>query len=261
MTAVTLQHLSRRYRETAAVESARPRNRRQGIRRLARASGCGKTTTLNMIAGVDAPTSGHILFDGQSDRARPARKAQCRDGLPKHRALPAQDRLRKHRVPAAHGQGRSGGDRLSACAAARSCCASANCSTGDRMSFLEASDSASPSAALRCATLCVFLFDEPLSALDAKLRGEMRVEIKKLHERLGSTFIYVTHDQVEAMTMADRSRSWTAASFVNTAPPTRSTGGRLTSASHVRRQPEHESDHRPRESRVRVRLRFQGSQA
>src|SRR6202007_3040783 len=50
----------------------------------------------------------------------------------------------------------------------------------------------------------VFLFDEPLSALDAELRAEMRVEIKKLHERLGGTFIYVTHDQVEALTMADR---------------------------------------------------------
>jgi multiple sugar transport system ATP-binding protein len=50
----------------------------------------------------------------------------------------------------------------------------------------------------------VFLLDEPLAALDAKLRGEMRVEIKKLHERLGSTFIYVTHDQVEALTLADR---------------------------------------------------------
>ena len=50
----------------------------------------------------------------------------------------------------------------------------------------------------------VFLFDEPLSSLDAKLRVEMRVELKKLHERLGATFIYVTHDQVEALTMADR---------------------------------------------------------
>jgi multiple sugar transport system ATP-binding protein len=50
----------------------------------------------------------------------------------------------------------------------------------------------------------VFLLDEPLSALDAQLRGEMRVEIKKLHERLDSTFIYVTHDQVEALAMADR---------------------------------------------------------
>ena len=50
----------------------------------------------------------------------------------------------------------------------------------------------------------VFLFDEPLSNLDAKLRVAMRAEISKLHRRLGATIIYVTHDQVEAMTMADR---------------------------------------------------------
>ncbi|HVX73032.1 MAG TPA: sn-glycerol-3-phosphate ABC transporter ATP-binding protein UgpC [Devosia sp.] len=49
-----------------------------------------------------------------------------------------------------------------------------------------------------------FLFDEPLSNLDAQLRGQMRVEIKRLHQRLKSTIVYVTHDQVEAMTMADR---------------------------------------------------------
>jgi multiple sugar transport system ATP-binding protein len=50
----------------------------------------------------------------------------------------------------------------------------------------------------------VFLFDEPLSNLDAKLRSELRVEIKRLHQRLGNTMIYVTHDQIEAMTLADR---------------------------------------------------------
>jgi ABC-type sugar transport system ATPase subunit len=50
----------------------------------------------------------------------------------------------------------------------------------------------------------VFLFDEPLSNLDAQLRAEMRIEIKKLHQRFGTTIIYVTHDQVEAMTLADR---------------------------------------------------------
>ena len=50
----------------------------------------------------------------------------------------------------------------------------------------------------------VFLFDEPLSNLDAKLRVQMRVEIRKLQSNLGTTSIYVTHDQVEAMTMADR---------------------------------------------------------
>ena len=51
----------------------------------------------------------------------------------------------------------------------------------------------------------VFLFDEPLSNLDAKLRVQMRVEIKRLQRALGVTSIYVTHDQVEAMTLADRS--------------------------------------------------------
>ena len=50
----------------------------------------------------------------------------------------------------------------------------------------------------------VFLFDEPLSNLDAKLRVQMRVELKRLHQRLGTTAIYVTHDQVEAMTLGDR---------------------------------------------------------
>ena len=50
----------------------------------------------------------------------------------------------------------------------------------------------------------VFLFDEPLSNLDAQLRTQMRLEIKKLHQRVGNTIIFVTHDQVEAMTMADR---------------------------------------------------------
>jgi multiple sugar transport system ATP-binding protein len=50
----------------------------------------------------------------------------------------------------------------------------------------------------------VFLFDEPLSNLDAKLRSELRVEIKRLHQKLGNTMVYVTHDQVEAMTLADR---------------------------------------------------------
>ena len=49
-----------------------------------------------------------------------------------------------------------------------------------------------------------FLFDEPLSNLDARLREQMRIEIKKLHRDLGATSIYVTHDQIEAMTMADR---------------------------------------------------------
>ncbi len=55
----------------------------------------------------------------------------------------------------------------------------------------------------------VFLLDEPLSNLDAALRVQMRIEISRLHKRLGRTMIYVTHDQVEAMTLADKSWCWT----------------------------------------------------
>ena len=65
----------------------------------------------------------------------------------------------------------------------------------------------------------VFLFDEPLSNLDAQLRAQMRVEIKKLHQRLGTTIIFVTHDQVEAMTMADRIVVMNAGSILQTGSP------------------------------------------
>ena len=73
-----------------------------------------------------------------------------------------------------------------------------------RASFPAGSASASRWAARSCAIPQVFLFDEPLSNLDAKLRVQMRAEIKELHQRLKTTTVYVTHDQVEAMTMADR---------------------------------------------------------
>ena len=65
----------------------------------------------------------------------------------------------------------------------------------------------------------VFLFDEPLSNLDAKLRADLRVEIKKLHGRLGNTMIYVTHDQVEAMTLADRIAIMKNGRIMQLAPP------------------------------------------
>ena len=81
---------------------------------------------------------------------------------------------------------------------------SANCSSGAPRSCPAASASASRWAAPSCAHPEVFLFDEPLSNLDAKLRTQMRTEIKKLHAKVQSTVIYVTHDQVEAMTLADR---------------------------------------------------------
>ena len=77
---------------------------------------------------------------------------------------------------------------------------------GIRASCPAASASAWPWAVPLSAPRQVFLFDEPLSNLDAKLRVQMRAEIKELHQRLKTTTVYVTHDQVEAMTMADKYR-------------------------------------------------------
>ena len=84
------------------------------------------------------------------------------------------------------------------------CCRSSRCSTA---SPAELSGGQRQRVAIGRALVRdvdVFLFDEPLSNLDAKLRAELRVEIKRLHQRLGNTMIYVTHDQIEALTLADR---------------------------------------------------------
>ena len=78
------------------------------------------------------------------------------------------------------------------------------CSTAGRRSSRAGSGSAWRWGAPWCGGPRVFLFDEPLSNLDASLRGQMRVELMRLHQRLGATMVYVTHDQVEAMTLADR---------------------------------------------------------
>ena len=84
------------------------------------------------------------------------------------------------------------------------CCRWRTISSAGRRSFRAASASASPSAAPSCANPKLFLFDEPLSNLDAALRVNTRLEIARLHRELKATMIYVTHDQVEAMTLADK---------------------------------------------------------
>ena len=187
-------------------------------------SGCGKTTTLRLIAGLDRPTTGTIRIAGR-----------VVDPVPPHRPNVAmifqQPALYPHlsvRGNMAFGLNlRYGGHwlrrawlRMASPAAAPSSptsvahwlpCESGGGSSGDR-------DLAGPRpgelsagerqrVALAKATLrqpAVFLFDEPLSSLDACLRVEIRRELKGLHGSLGGTVIYVTHDQIEAMTLGDR---------------------------------------------------------
>ncbi len=203
MTAVVLQQLSRRYPDTTAVDRLDLSISDKEFVVLLGPSGCGKTTTLNMIAGMDLPTSGHILFDGKPVENVPPEKRNIAMVFQSIALYPHKSvyeniafPLRMARVPSSEIDARV----RSAATLMR---------IGELLNRRphELSGGQRQRVALGRAAVrnpLVFLFDEPLSALDAGLRADMRVEIKKLHERLDSTFIYVTHDQIEALTMADR---------------------------------------------------------
>nr|WP_314262268.1 sn-glycerol-3-phosphate ABC transporter ATP-binding protein UgpC [uncultured Devosia sp.] len=166
-------------------------------------SGCGKSTTLRMIAGLEEITGGTITIGDRVVNDLPPRARNIsmvfqsyalyphmtvRDnlgfGLKIANTPEAEIRTRVDEAAEILGLGPYM-DRLPA-----------NLSGGQRQRV------AMGRAIVRHPD--VFLFDEPLSNLDAKLRGQMRVEIKKLHQRVQTTVVYVTHDQVEAMTLADR---------------------------------------------------------
>lgn len=166
-------------------------------------SGCGKSTALRLLAGLDEPSSGSIKLDGKSLAGVAARDRDMamvfqgyalyphmsvaeNIGFPlKMRGMAKAERARRVQETAAIVGLESKLQRLPS-----------ELSGGERQRVAMAR------AIVRKPK--VFLFDEPLSNLDAKLRAELRVELASLVRRLGVTAIYVTHDQAEAMTMADR---------------------------------------------------------
>ena len=168
-------------------------------------SGCGKSTLLRLIAGLEDITSGDVLIDGTDVNDVPPGAARPRDGVPVLRALSAHERARQHRLRAQDGRGSRRtiieqkvrqGRRDPATSTDYLDRKPRQLSGGQRQRV------AIGRAIVREPK--VFLFDEPLSNLDAALRVQMRVEIGELHHALKTTMIYVTHDQVEAMTMADK---------------------------------------------------------
>jgi multiple sugar transport system ATP-binding protein len=166
-------------------------------------SGCGKSTMLRMIAGLETVTGGAVFIDGR----------EVNDLLPKERdiAMVFQNYALYPHMSVAENMGfalKLAGiptaeikERVGRAAAILNLDAyldrkPAALSGGQRQRV------AMGRAIVRAPK--VFLFDEPLSNLDAQLRVQMRTEIRELHDRLGTTTIYVTHDQTEAMTMADQ---------------------------------------------------------
>ena len=167
-------------------------------------SGCGKSTLLRMIAGLEEIGAGEISIGGYGGQPRAAQGARHRDGVPELRALSAHDGARQHVVRA---DAREASEApISTRAWQRAADILGLVPYLDRyprqLSGGQRQRVAMGRAIVRDPQ--VFLFDEPLSNLDAKLRVQMRTEIKELHQRLRTTSIYVTHDQIEAMTMADK---------------------------------------------------------
>jgi multiple sugar transport system ATP-binding protein len=203
MSQVVIRNANKMYGDVHAVKDVSLQIRDKEFMVFVGPSGCGKTTTLRMVAGLEAITSGDILI---GDRVVNDLAPMDRDiamvfqnyalyphmsvydnmafGLKMRKFDKAEIKRRVERAAAILDIGMllarkprqlSGGQR-------------------QRVALGR--------AIVRDPQ--VFLFDEPLSNLDAKLRVQMRVELKKLHDRLGTTAIYVTHDQVEAMTLGDR---------------------------------------------------------
>jgi multiple sugar transport system ATP-binding protein len=166
-------------------------------------SGCGKTTTMRMIAGLEHPTDGQIVIGGEVVNEIDARDrdvAMVFQGYALYPNMTIYDNirfpLRMRKVPADQH------DRLIRRAA----------DMVELGAFLERKPGALSGGQRQRAALAravvrepqVFLMDEPLSNLDAKLRASMRVQIKHMQRHLKVTTVYVTHDQIEAMTLADR---------------------------------------------------------
>jgi spermidine/putrescine transport system ATP-binding protein len=166
-------------------------------------SGCGKTTTLRLIAGFEEPTAGRILLDAADVSHVPPHKRNVNTVFQSYALFPFLSVFDNVAFGLKH---------------ATVSKAEARTRVGDALSLVSMTSFASrrPSqlsggqqqrvALARALVLnpSVLLLDEPLGALDAKLRRSLKVELKALQERVGITFIYVTHDQEEALTMSDR---------------------------------------------------------
>jgi spermidine/putrescine transport system ATP-binding protein len=165
-------------------------------------SGCGKTTTLRMVAGFEQPTSGNVLLDGVDMAGTPPNKRNVNTVFQSYALFPhlkvfdnVAFGLRRAKVDRAQIKQRVGEAleqvRLSEFGSRKP----AQLSGGQQQRV----------ALARALVLkpAVLLLDEPLGALDAKLRRQLQVELKALQEQVGITFLYVTHDQEEAITMSD----------------------------------------------------------
>jgi spermidine/putrescine transport system ATP-binding protein len=166
-------------------------------------SGCGKTTTLRMIAGFEQPTSGSILIDGVDVARTPPHKRPVNTVFQSYALFPLMTVYENVAFGLAYVHAAKGEIEKRV----RSALAMVRLSAYEKRRPAQLSGGQQQRVALARALVlnpAVLLLDEPLGALDAKLRKALQLELKSLQEELGITFVYVTHDQEEALTMSDR---------------------------------------------------------
>jgi multiple sugar transport system ATP-binding protein len=166
-------------------------------------SGCGKSTLLRLIAGLEDTTSGHIMIDGRDVTGEAPAKRKLAMVFQSYALYPHMTVGKNIAFPLKMaGEDQATIDKKVADAARVLNLTAYLDRRPGQLSGGQRQRVAIGRAIVR--QPAAFLFDEPLSNLDAALRGTMRLEISELHQQLGTTMIYVTHDQVEAMTMADK---------------------------------------------------------
>ncbi len=199
---VEILNVTKQFGDTKAVDDLTLRIERGKFYSFLGPSGCGKTTTLRMIAGFEDPTQGEIRIAGANVEGLPPYKRNVNTVFQHYALFPHMTvydnvayGLKQKKTPAAE----LGQRTLEALAMVRL--------TGREKSFpKQMSGGQQQRVALARALVNrpqVLLLDEPLGALDLKLRKQMQLELKTLQTQVGITFIYVTHDQEEALTMSD----------------------------------------------------------
>ncbi len=203
MAEVRLENVVKKFDEVVAVDDFNLTIQDKEFVVLVGPSGCGKTTTLRMIAGLETITSGNVFIGDQLINRLPAKDRNIAMVFQNYALYPHMTvfenmafSLEMRKRPKQEIKKRVG--EAAEILGIQSLLARKpkQLSGGQRQRV------AVGRAIVRKPE--VFLFDEPLSNLDAKLRVQTRLELKKLHERLATTAVYVTHDQIEAMTMGDR---------------------------------------------------------
>jgi spermidine/putrescine transport system ATP-binding protein len=200
---IILDHVGKRFGDQIAVHEASFSIGRGEFFSMLGPSGCGKTTTLRMIAGFEQPTSGRILLESEDVSRVPPYRRNVNTVFQHYALFPhmsVRDNVafgpRSQKRPAAEVDKRVGElldvVRLTAYADRKP----SQLSGGQQQRVALARALVNYPSAL--------LLDEPLGALDLKLRQAMQIELQRIQREIGITFIYVTHDQEEALTMSDR---------------------------------------------------------